>query len=297
LKRIIISLMLIVAGCVTSDKSIDPIVSGELEGDVTESFRNLLPTADADFQKHQMFFQKVQFIFVSGINVNRGGESFREYKKTLRRASVVYNDANGSDYYDHNSTTSKIIELFNNTSNKIVIVSHGLGGLAVVEALSKKDELIGQLAGWIAFQSPFAGTPVADEVNQKGSVFGSMTTRFLGGRALVSSLGMDYRSAKMDSHSKAINKIGAAVTVLSIVAHKKNVSNVDTPFEESRNWLSKKGIKSDGIVPIESAKFPDEPFILFEGTDHLDLLKDSVSGGRFKEISFRTFLMMIFYNR
>lgn len=98
----------------------------------------------------------------------------------------------------------------------IVVLSHGKGGLDVLDALLRYPSLWDTtLTGWVSLQAPFHGSPVADPYTLAPGI-GDVLFEVLGGEgAALDDLTTNARFLYMSEHADEIAALTAAVPVLS----------------------------------------------------------------------------------
>jgi hypothetical protein len=156
----------------------------------------------------------------------------------------------------------------------VILMSHSKGGLDILEALREREDLYEKISGWLAIQSPFWGTPVADvwTTSDRSKKIADGILRRLGGSSR-SLLGMrvEERVPYMKSHEHEIRQMMQAIPTLIFASWKRDEpGDWDTPFEPFfRDQMARAEIKSDGIIPVNSMLIPGADVIVREGTDHV----------------------------
>ena len=153
------------------------------------------------------------------------------------------------------------------------IVTHSKGGLDTLQALIAHTDLQRYVDGWIAFQAPFFGSPVADVAS------GSIRARRISSAALkmigadptvVSDLRTDRRSKYMDDHAARIEALAAAVPVMCVgtvsATGPRDVSLM--PSSPTGRWMDQLGLLNDGLVPLSSAILPGSRFVRLRALGH-----------------------------
>jgi len=156
----------------------------------------------------------------------------------------------------------------------VIIFSHSKGGLDTLEALIQRPDLRGKVRGLVSIQSPYYGTPIADWVllhQHTLSPLSAVALKLMGGSIQsVYDLSVKSRRDYQYENAAEIAKITAAIPTISFGAWKNEEKGVmDTNFEPTRDLMLKWGIKSDGLVPVDSEMLPGANQIAVEGLDHL----------------------------
>lgn len=149
------------------------------------------------------------------------------------------------------------------------IVTHSKGGLDTLQALVAYPETRRYVDGWIAFQAPFHGSPVADVAS------GTARARRISGPALrllsadpaaIRDLSTDARARYMDEHAAAIEQVLRDVPMMCV----STVSDGRSMWPDwpTRRWMASLGLKSDGMVPANSAILPGSRYVTLGGFAH-----------------------------
>jgi hypothetical protein len=174
------------------------------------------------------------------------------------------------------------------------IVTHSKGGLDFLHTLIAHPEVARFVDGWIAFQSPFMGSPVADVACR------SVRARKLSGSALkligrdldlIDDLRTDMRAQYIDEHAA---KVATIVRDIPVVCVPTSVGGnpLRSPWRPdwpSVRWMDGLELENDGLVPVNSAVLPGARYAVLDGLahgevaarralstrkfDHVDLLK------------------------
>ena len=120
-----------------------------------------------------------------------------------------------SESVAHNAAA--ILEFLRNTDKQVVIVSHSKGGLDTLEALLEDPTLWGDtVAGWVALQAPFYGSPVADPAP---SAINAVLLSAVGGNGQsLDDLKTSVRASYMADHESQIADLTASIPIISAYA-------------------------------------------------------------------------------
>jgi hypothetical protein len=174
------------------------------------------------------------------------------------------------------------------------IVTHSKGGLDTLQALVAHPETRRYVDGWIAFQAPFYGSPIADVAS------GTTQARRVSGAALkllgadleaIGDLATTRRGRYMDEHAVQIQQLTRDVPVMCVgtVSGASAAKPSLMPDWPTGRWMATHGLKNDGLVPLNSTILPGARFVTLQGyahgqvatnhllsarkVDHVDLLK------------------------
>lgn len=153
---------------------------------------------------------------------------------------------------------------------QVVLVAHSKGGLEALAALLRAD-VASRCDGFIALQSPFYGSPVAD------ALLGGKPLRLaldqvakltgLGnGRGLMD-LTTEVRHAWMMRHREAIEALVLRVPVTTIATELgEGVDWREGLYAALARWMEEEGEgPNDGLVPVASALLPGARHLVLPG--------------------------------
>lgn len=183
------------------------------------------------------------------------------------------------------------------------IVSHSKGGLDTLEALVAHPEVARFVDGWIAFQAPFQGSPVADVATGGGRArkISRAALKLLGAdvQAIVD-LRTDRRADYMDKHAARIAEVARTVPIMCVgTAAGKGARWPSTRWPTAR-WMEGLGLKNDGMVPVNSTILPGARFVGLRGLGHGEVATNHIlSGRRFDHVDLlkALFAMMLSENQ
>lgn len=157
----------------------------------------------------------------------------------------------------------------------LCLLSHSKGGLDVLEALVRaEDRVLEKVRCWIALQSPFAGSPLADLALENWLL--SKTADYLlpalGGTAQsLGDLSVAERRAYLAKNRTRIAEVLQRIAVLSYASFidADETSGISAGIgARVLSWSSEHDMPSDGLVPVDSAILPGTHYIVAEGVDH-----------------------------
>ena len=154
----------------------------------------------------------------------------------------------------------------------VLLITHSKGGIDSLEALLRNDDLAKKVKGWIPIQAPFFGSPVADWVIERSnlSTLAFHLLEQLGGtEESLQSLKTDIRIEYLKQNKEKIINLIKTIKIISFTSWKEDEGwDWDTLLEPTRDCMSKKGLRSDGLVPANYAILPNTDFIQISKTDH-----------------------------
>ncbi|MFA6433498.1 MAG: tyrosine-protein phosphatase [Elusimicrobiales bacterium] len=183
----------------------------------------------------------------------------------------------------------------------VIIFSHSKGGLDTLEALIRRPDLRRKVRGLVSIQSPYFGTPVADWVllgRHSLSPASAAALKLLGGNLeSVKDLSVKSRMDYQAENAGQIAAITAAIPTISFGAWKNEEKGaMDSLFEPTRDLMLGWGIKSDGLVPVDSEMLPGANQIAIEGLDHLATVI-KVQKPAFERVNFIRTLLTLLMNK
>lgn len=148
------------------------------------------------------------------------------------------------------------------------IVTHSKGGLDALEALVAYPNVRRFVDGWIAFQAPFQGSPIADVActARKARRIGAAAFRLLGADPrTICDLTTAERGRYLDENATEIAQLLADVPVMCVgTAVRKGL----LPSWPTVKWMEQRGMRNDGLVPVTSTILPGAHYVLLDGMGH-----------------------------
>jgi pimeloyl-ACP methyl ester carboxylesterase len=201
------------------------------------------------------------------------GRYFNDQKEVLRELGVDFAMADIDSVMPPAHNAAKVAAEIRAAGKPVIIISHSDGGMYALRALVESTDLAPMVRGFISLQTPFGGSPVADYVKDNKLLSAAMS-RVLGhfGATLESleSLTPERRGAFQAANRDAINRVVSSVNIISFASWKEEKNmKLDTLLELPRDFMIKRGLKNDGLVPVDSAILPGSDYIKVEGVDHV----------------------------
>jgi hypothetical protein len=160
----------------------------------------------------------------------------------------------------------------------VLLVAHSKGGLEALAALLLPGTAA-RCRGFLALQSPFHGSPVADAALDIGPLrdFAHHALRLarLGDGQGLADLTRPVREAWMREHAGGIATLAATVPMASLAtALEPDPGWSDRPYLPLARWMEGKGAgPNDGLVPVASTILPGARHGVFAG-GHRALIAD-----------------------
>lgn len=178
------------------------------------------------------------------------------------------------------------------------IVTHSKGGLDALEALVAHPAVRRFVDGWVAFQAPFQGSPIADIActAPKARRIGAAALRLLGAdpRAICD-LTTAERGRYLDENATEIARLLADVPVMCVgTAMGKGL----LPSWPTVKWMEQRGLRNDGLVPVTSTILPGAHYVLLEGMGHGEVATSHLlSRRKYEQIDLLKILFAIMLER
>ena len=181
----------------------------------------------------------------------------------------------------------------------VIIIGHSKGGLDTLEALITNRALLKKVRGVVTIQTPFSGTPVADYMSSQ-NVLRKVAIKLLyklgGTEEVMKQLGTAERKSYLLARRGEIAEIIAAVPVISLGTWKDKSVNGDTRLKLLRDAMLRRGLRNDGLVPLDSALLPGADHIKLGGLSHTVTVTPS-KRIPFDRIKFTKALLLMILNR
>jgi hypothetical protein len=144
-----------------------------------------------------------------------------------------------------------------------LVIAHSKGGLEALAALLD-PAAASRCAGFVAFQSPFAGTPVADAVAGSRALHGLALAGFralgIGDGEGLRDLTTPVRAAWMRAHAGAVaslvERLPVVTAATALDGGAAQGAGRDRAYGVVARWLERRAGPNDGLVPVSSALLP-----------------------------------------
>jgi pimeloyl-ACP methyl ester carboxylesterase len=101
--------------------------------------------------------------YASTVDPNQVGRTFTTQKALLDAIGVPWDDVRVASLRPYPESVPSLLDAAGSVDwDKILIVSHSMGGCITLETLLRHPELQERLLGWIPYQSPFYGASLID---------------------------------------------------------------------------------------------------------------------------------------
>lgn len=170
------------------------------------------------------------------------------------------------------------------------VITHSKGGLDFLHMLVAHPEALRFVDGWISFQAPFMGSPVADVAS------GSTRARKISGAALrvlgsdlaaLEDLRTDRRARYMAEHTARIARLGEELAIMCVatISGASLLKPTLGPDWPTGRWMDGLGLRNDGLVPVGSAVLPGARHVMLDNLGHGEVAtRHILSRRRFEQV-------------
>ncbi len=157
----------------------------------------------------------------------------------------------------------------------VILITHSKGSVDTLEALRAEPSLRTKVKGWISLQGAFFGSPVADMLLDGSQLDPLVAILILGyfGSTKESAQGLTTGAslAYYRNHKAMIDQVVREVPAIAFASALDTVPGTrpNTTLEIPRELMARRGIRSDGLVPLDAAVLPGMDFVKVSGVDHI----------------------------
>lgn len=161
------------------------------------------------------------------------------------------------------------------SQHPVILITHSKGSVDTLEALRTEPSLRGKVRGWISLQGAFFGSPVADMLLDGSTLDPLLAIAVLGfiGGSAESAQGLTTGAslAYYRNHKAAIDAIVRQIPAVAFASTLDGTTGarVKTQLEIPHDLMKRRGIRSDGLVPVDAAILPGMDFVTVSGVDHI----------------------------
>ncbi len=219
--------------------------------------------------------------FETSINVLQ-----KKYKLNAKRLTTSSSNVNETQ-----ANIRKALDESARRGKKALLLSHSLGGLALIEELLVNPKIQSNIAGIVFLQSPFYGTGLSevllDPPFELSKVIEPILPLLNISQETVDYVGIKSRKTFMARHHSKIAKLVSKVplyTFSSIVESNKSIFKPTIDILQSgciKNTKNKciteifyQGPydKSDGLIPLRSSFIPGADYVVLNNVDHGEII-------------------------
>ncbi len=170
------------------------------------------------------------------------------------------------------------------------VVTHSKGGLDFLHMLVTHPEALRFIDGWISFQAPFMGSPIADvaSAGKRARKISGAALKVLGSDlAAIEDLRTDLRARYMDEHAARIARLADEIAIMCVATTSGSslLKPSLAPDWPTGRWMDGLGLKNDGMVPVNSAVLPGARHVMLESLGHGEVAtRHILSSRKFEQV-------------
>jgi hypothetical protein len=196
------------------------------------------------------------------------------------------------------SNGAKLAEILARHHCPTWVVTHSKGGLDTLEALLAYPDVRRFVDGWVSFQAPFQGSPIADVActAPKARRIGAAALKLLGADPdAICDLTTGERARYLDQNATQIAQLLTDVPVMCVGTA---VSRRFLPSWPTVRWMEELGLRNDGLVPVTSTILPGAHYVLLDGMGHGEVATNHLlSRAKFEQIDLLKVLFALMLER
>jgi hypothetical protein len=168
-----------------------------------------------------------------------------------------------------------IARAISESTKPVILITHSKGSADALDAMRSSTSVKGRVAGWISLQGAFFGSPVADmllDETRLNPLISTLVLEFFGGtRQSAQNLTTAASLAYYRDNKPAIDDVIRDVPAVAFASALDGASGaqVSTTLQIPFELMRRQGIRSDGLVPLDSAVLPGMAFVKVSGVDHI----------------------------
>jgi hypothetical protein len=168
-----------------------------------------------------------------------------------------------------------IASAIRDSAKPVILITHSKGSVDALDALRAEASLRTRVKGWISLQGAFFGSPVADmllDEQQLNPLIAALILDFFGGtRESARNLTTGASFAYYRDNKPAIDEVVRDVPAIAFASALDGAPGAQarTSLEIPLEMMRRQGIRSDGLVPLDTAVLPGMFFVKVSGVDHI----------------------------
>jgi len=202
-----------------------------------------------------------------------GGVYFANYEDWFKKQGVDCELVNIHTHDSMQTNGDAIAQAVFDSPKPVILIGHSKGGLDTLDALMSHPEIWPKVKGFIALQSPFKGTPVADASVLKTTLdavasLGAPNNEL---HQALENLKPEFMLPYLKSHNEKIYELEHKVPVLC-VASKTSAGAISKGMLPLFNQMQSAKLPNDGMVPLVNEILPGARYIKLPDADHATLV-------------------------
>lgn len=245
--------------------------------DLTKQYQEVMNDPDIHFEtvREKIDGHRILLVpgFLSEALITAGkfgfGGYFDDQMEWFTRDSIEYIRVSIESEASTEKNGKKILSAIQRDRKPVYIISHSKGGLDTLDAVLSDPSVWNQIGGWVAIQTPFYGTPIADLILGQKILRLLIASPFLtlmgGSNASLLDMQVTKRRDLQKVNHDRIQKFLKAFPMLCFASH---AGEIDTDLEPIRKVIHDQAGVNDGLVPLDSAILEGSDFVKTSGVDH-----------------------------
>jgi hypothetical protein len=255
--------------------SVASIARAAEAADLTRTYLNAYDDKCAFGAAHAEALRRYQVLLVPGYLSDLNPAHFADHMQWLASLGVAYQKVAIRSGHSAEINGTVIANAIRASTKPVILITHSKGAIDTLDALLSAPPLRSKVAGWIALQGPFFGSPVADKLldgSLLNPIFATVILGFFGGtresaQSLTTSASRAYYRAREAAIAQLLRDV-PAVAFTSIIESAPGTA-ANTALYIPHDLLARDGIRSDGLVPLDSAVLPGMDVVRVAGVDHI----------------------------
>jgi len=243
--------------------------------DLTQTYLNAYSEKCAFGAAHVKALREYKVLLVPGYLGSLYPTYFADQLRWLASIGVAYKkvDVISGESVEINGPI--IAAAIRESAHPVILVTHSKGSVDALSALLSEPKLRTKVKGWVSLQGAFLGSPVADKLldgSLLNPLVASVILGFFGGtQASARSLTTAASLAYYRDHATAISQLLREVPAIAFASALDSTpgAHPNTTLEIPHELMSRDGIRSDGMVPLDAAVLPGMDFVKVSGVDHI----------------------------
>ncbi len=224
---------------------------------------------------HVATLRRHQVLLVPGYLSDLNPDHFAEHMRWLDSIGVENKKLSIRSGHGVEINSAVIVAAIRASAKPVILITHSKGAVDTLDALLAEPSLRTKVAGWISLQGPYFGSPVADKLldgSLLNPLIATVILGFFGGtresaQGLTTNASRAYFRAREAAIGQLLRDV-PAVAFASIIESTPGAA-ANTLLYIPHDMLARDGIRSDGLVPLDSAVLPGMDSVKVTGIDHI----------------------------
>jgi hypothetical protein len=221
--------------------------------------------------------------------------AFHQQRRWMDEAGVDYEVAPINRRGSCDDNGDAIVDAILRSPKPVIVVTQSKGGVDTLHGLVRYPTALGKIAGWVAYQPPLAGSPLADLLQDRRAVRAgsNLLFRLMGGTGLaLRDMTTSFRAEYKRLYAPEIERVIRAIPIVTLVTTEYASSWRKYLFAKDRSDVAFLGPfvetirlrgfgMNDGIATVEGTCLETAHCVYLDGIDHFAAVMDT---GPFKTL-------------